>query len=124
MTATYAVAYAALFGLAFGSFINAAIDRIPRGRSLNGRSACDGCGRALRAWELVPLMSYTALRGRCASCGASIGVRTPIVEGGTGVAFAAAFAVLAPAAAIATCALFVVCVIAIGVVAERRGARR
>src|SRR3990172_4893202 len=102
------VAYAALFGLAFGSFINAAIDRLPRRRSLNGRSACDGCGRVLRAWELVPVLSYVALRGRCGSCRASIGVRTPVVEGGTGVAFAMAFAELAPAAAIATCALFVV----------------
>ncbi len=118
------VAYAALFGLAFGSFINAAIDRIPRGRSLNGRSACDGCGRALRPWELVPVLSYIALRGRCGSCQASIGVRTPIIEAASGAAFAAAFAELALPAAVATCALFVVCFVALGVAAERRGARR
>lgn len=118
------VAYAALFGLAFGSFINAAIDRIPRGRSLNGRSACGGCGRVLRAWELVPVLSYIALRGQCASCGAGIGVRTPVVEGATGAAFAAAFAELAPAVAVATCALFVACAIALGVATERRRSRR
>jgi leader peptidase (prepilin peptidase)/N-methyltransferase len=118
------VAYAALFGLAFGSFINAAIDRVPRGRSLNGRSACDGCGRALRPWELVPVLSYVALRGRCSSCGTGIGARTPLVEGATGAAFAAAFFGLTPAAAVATCALFVACAIGIGVVAERRRAGR
>ncbi len=118
------VAYAALFGLAFGSFVNAAIDRIPRGRSLNGRSACDGCGRALRACELVPVVSYVALRGRCASCGRTIGARTPVVEAATGAAFAAAFAGLATATAVATCALFVVFAIALGVAAEHRGARR
>ena len=118
------VTYAALFGLAFGSFINAAIDRIPRGRSLNGRSACDGCRRVLRAWELVPVLSYIILRGRCSSCGASIGARTAIIEAASAAAFAAAFAELGIAAATATCAAFVVCVIALGVAATRRGARR
>jgi leader peptidase (prepilin peptidase) / N-methyltransferase len=118
------IAYAVLFGLAFGSFINAAIDRIPRGRSLNGHSACQGCGRSLRPWELVPVLSYIALRGRCASCGVRIGARTPVIEAASGAAFAAAFAGLSLPAAIVTCALFVVCVIVTGVAVERRGAGR
>jgi leader peptidase (prepilin peptidase)/N-methyltransferase len=73
--------YAGLFGLALGSFINAAIDRLPRRQPMGGRSRCDACGHALRPWELVPVVSYVALRGRCGSCRAPIGVRTPLVEG-------------------------------------------
>jgi leader peptidase (prepilin peptidase)/N-methyltransferase len=115
--------YAALFGLAFGSFVNAAIDRIPRGRSLNGRSACDACGRTLRAWELVPVVSYAILRGRCATCHAGISARAPLIEAASGAAFAAAFMALAAPAAVATCAVFVVGTIAAGVLAEKRGVR-
>lgn len=111
--------YPALFGLAFGSFVNAAIERIPRGASLNGRSRCDDCRRPLRAWELVPLLSYIVLRGRCASCGASIGVRTPAIEALCGGAFVAAFWALAAPAAIAVSAAFVAVVIALGVALEK-----
>lgn len=107
--------YAAMFGLAFGSFVNAAIERIPRGESLNGRSHCDGCHRALRAWELIPVLSFVALRGRCSSCGVAIGLRTPLVEGICAAAFVAAFWMLAVPVAVATCAGFVAIVVAIGV---------
>ncbi len=115
--------YAVLFGVAFGSFVNAAIERIPRGASLNGRSRCDGCRRPLGAWELVPLLSYAVLRGRCASCGASIGMRTPAIEALCGGAFVAAFWALAAPAAVAVSAAFVTVVIALGVALEKRGAR-
>ncbi len=113
--------YAAMFGLAFGSFVNAAIERIPRSESLNGRSHCDGCHRALRAWELVPVVSYVALRGRCSSCGIAIGLRTPLVEGMCTAAFVAAFWMLAVPVAVATCAGFVAIVVAIGVAFVKRG---
>lgn len=42
---------------------------------LRGRSACDGCGRTLRAAELVPLLGWAWGRGRCRSCGARIDAR-------------------------------------------------
>jgi leader peptidase (prepilin peptidase)/N-methyltransferase len=116
--------YAALFGLAFGSFVNAAIDRIPRGRSLNGRSACDACGRTLRAWELVPVLSFLLLRGRCSTCHAAISARTPLIELATGAAFAAMFGALAAPAAIAACAVFVAAAITAGIMIEKRGVQR
>ena len=116
--------YAALFGLAFGSFVNAAVDRVPRGRSLNGRSCCDACSRTLRWWELIPVVSYALLRGRCATCHAGISMRAPIVEAACGAAFAAAFAALAPAAAVATCAGFVAIATAAGIMIDQRGVRR
>ncbi len=115
--------YAALFGLAFGSFVNAVIERIPRGESLNGRSHCDGCRRALRAWELIPLLSYLALRGRCSSCGDAIGLRTPMVEGLCAAAFVASFWTFAAPAAVAASAGFVAVVIALGVAFVKREVR-
>ncbi|PAX06674.1 prepilin peptidase [Sphingomonas lenta] len=63
----------ALVGAIVGSFLATLVVRWPEGRSVvAGRSACDGCGRPLRAWELVPLVSALGLRGRCAACGRRI----------------------------------------------------
>ncbi|MGH2621344.1 MAG: prepilin peptidase [Anaerolineales bacterium] len=77
-----------LFGVILGSFLNVCIDRIPRGESLAaGRSHCDRCGRSLPALELIPVISYLALRGRCRQCGVRIPLRVPLVELGTGVLF-------------------------------------
>ena len=60
-------------GLILGSFIAALVVRWPEGRSVaGGRSACDACGRTLRAVELVPLVSAAWQRGRCRGCGAAI----------------------------------------------------
>lgn len=68
------VAAAAIVGAIVGSFLGAALERMPEGRSIvTGRSACQGCGKVLSAIELVPVLSWAALRGRCASCGSAIG---------------------------------------------------
>lgn len=62
-----------IVGAVFGSFIATIAIRWPAGRSVSaGRSACDGCGRTLAAWELVPVVSFVALRGRCRTCGTRI----------------------------------------------------
>jgi len=80
---------AGIFGLAIGSFLNVCIDRLPRGESLvHSRSHCEGCSRQLAAGELVPVLSYLVLRGRCRSCGARIPRRLPCVEAATGLIFA------------------------------------
>jgi len=76
-----AVVLAALVGLVIGSHLATVALRWPEGRSAAaGRSACDGCERTLRWWELVPLLSWAALRGRCRRCGAPIDVRHPLTE--------------------------------------------
>ena len=70
-----------VLGLVFGSFIATVAIRWPEGRSaLAGRSECDGCGRTLTAIELVPLISYIALRGRCRGCGGRIEPAHPATE--------------------------------------------
>ncbi len=80
---------AAIFGLTVGSFLNVCIDRLPRGESIStGRSHCEGCGRQLTARELVPVVSYLMLKGRCSSCGAQIPRRLPLVEIATALVFA------------------------------------
>ena len=115
------VAYATLFGLAFGSFANAAIDRIPRGISLVGRSHCDGCDRALRAWELIPVVSFAILRGICGSCSGAIGIRTLIVEVACALSCAAAFAAFSVPVAFAVSGAVIGVLISGGVVMEKRG---
>jgi prepilin signal peptidase PulO-like enzyme (type II secretory pathway) len=105
---------AAMFGLAFGSFANATVGRTRTGRSVLARSRCDGCTRVLSAWELVPVISYLLLRGRCATCGERIGARTLAVEGACGVAFGIAFVALGPLMAALACAVFVGLLVVMG----------
>ena len=65
---------AAIAGAAIGSFIGTALVRLPDDRSIvTGRSACDSCGAPIAARDLVPLLSWLALRGRCRACGTGIG---------------------------------------------------
>ncbi|HUA92129.1 MAG TPA: prepilin peptidase [Terracidiphilus sp.] len=73
--------FAALSGLAFGSFLNVCITRWPQGESIvRPRSRCRNCERTLTWWENIPLVSWLTLHGRCRTCGAWIGWRYPIVE--------------------------------------------
>lgn len=89
--------FAALAGAAFGSFIGAALVRLPDDRSiLTGRSACDSCGAPIAARDLVPLLSWLALRGQCRACGALIGWWQPGCEF-AGAVIGAAAVLLAPA---------------------------
>lgn len=112
--------YAALFGLAFGSFVNAAIDRIPRGRSLNGGSRCDSCGIALKPLQLIPIASYLIQRGRCVACRAPIGARTPIVETGFAIVFVTLFETLPLAFAAPAAAAFIAAIIGAGAALRKR----
>ena len=76
---------AAAYGLVLGSFLNVVIYRLPRGMSIvRPRSHCPACGRMVRWYDNVPILSYLALRGRCRSCGAPISPRYPLVEATTG----------------------------------------
>jgi len=86
------IALVAVVGSLIGSFANVVVYRWPRGESVvRPRSRCPGCGRTLSPIDLVPVLSWLALRGRCRTCGARISPRYPAVEAG----FALAFGVLA-----------------------------
>lgn len=70
-----------VLGLVFGSFIATIAVRWPARRSVaDGRSACDHCGDTLSGYELVPVLSYAVLLGRCASCRAPIRPIHVVVE--------------------------------------------
>jgi leader peptidase (prepilin peptidase)/N-methyltransferase len=73
--------FAALFGLAFGSFLNVCLSRWPNDENVvSPRSHCRSCYHVLSWWENVPLLSWLALGGRCRKCRAWIGWRYPLVE--------------------------------------------
>lgn len=79
----------ALLGLAVGSFLNLCIDRLPGGQSIiSPPSHCPACDHRLGVLDLVPLLSYLWLRGRCRYCRAPIPLRLPLVELATGLLFA------------------------------------
>lgn len=94
---------AGLLGLVVGSFLNVVIHRLPimmqaqwvaQAAEIEGRdppaqppynllrppSRCPGCERPITALQNIPLLSWVALRGRCAGCGVAISVRYPLVE--------------------------------------------
>jgi len=74
-------AFATVLGLVMGSFLNCLAWRLVRGESvLKGRSRCDACGHALGPGDLVPVLSWLALRGRCRYCGAPVSPRCPLSE--------------------------------------------
>jgi leader peptidase (prepilin peptidase)/N-methyltransferase len=64
-----------------GSFMGVLIVRLPSGmRVVKTRSVCVGCGTTLDPRDLVPLLSFVAMRGRCRRCGAPIGLFHPAIE--------------------------------------------
>lgn len=68
-------------GLIVGSFINALSFRWGTGRKIAlTRSACMRCGHVLRANDLIPLVSYFYLKGKCRYCSSKISVQYPLVE--------------------------------------------
>ncbi|MBI2912273.1 MAG: prepilin peptidase [Chloroflexi bacterium] len=98
------VGFAGLIGLFVGSFLNVCIDRIPEGQSLLWpASHCQGCGAPIATYDLMPVINYLWLRGRCRACRAGISWRMPVVELATGIGFAAAIVTwgVSPAAAVA-----------------------
>jgi leader peptidase (prepilin peptidase)/N-methyltransferase len=81
---TIEVVFAVLIGLAFGSFLNVCISRLPRHASvLRPPSHCPRCKAPIAIRDNVPLVSYFLLRGRCRNCRKRIAWRYPFVEAGT-----------------------------------------
>lgn len=77
-----------VFGLVIGSFLTVLIDRIPRGESVVWKpSHCDFCKKPLRWFELFPLLSFLAFRGRCLRCKKKLSWQYPFVESVTALGF-------------------------------------
>jgi len=80
-----------IIGLVIGSFLNAALWRVKVGKSLGGRSMCVNCKKELLARDLVPLISFLLLRGKCRNCKVKISWQYPAVELVTALLFCLAF---------------------------------
>ncbi len=77
----YFVLLAAVLGASLGSFLNCAAWRIVHGESfLKGRSHCTTCGHALGFLDLIPVLSWVFLKGKCRYCGEKIPARYPLTE--------------------------------------------
>jgi len=80
-------------GLVLGSFLNVLIYRLPRGESIVWPgSHCVTCGHQLGILDLVPLVSYMSLRGRCRYCGKKISRQYPLIEIATAVLWVLVYA--------------------------------
>ncbi len=81
--------FATTFGLAVGSFINVVGDRLPVGQSIAyPPSHCPACDAPIRRRDLIPVVSYMLLRGKCRDCSAKIPIRVFLIEIVVGLLFA------------------------------------
>src|SRR4030042_6677718 len=90
MTLFYFIIF--IFGLAVGSFLNSIIYRLQARESfLFQRSYCPHCKIKLNWQELIPLLSFLALKGRCRNCKNRISFQYPLVELATAGLFVLAY---------------------------------
>lgn len=80
-----------LLGLIIGSFINAFSFRYNSGKSILTRSVCFSCGKEIYNRDLIPLLSFILLKGKCRFCHSKISFQYPIVEIISGLAFLATY---------------------------------
>lgn len=83
-----------ILGLVVGSFLNVLGLRWNSGLSIGGRSFCVVCRKKLHWWELIPVMSFVGLRGRCSECKTKISWQYPLVELWTGLIFVSIYLAL------------------------------
>lgn len=83
-----AITLLVILGLALGSFVNAFVWRFHEGKDwINARSMCTKCQRELKARDLVPILSWVWLRGKCRYCHNKISVQYPIIEASVTILF-------------------------------------
>ncbi len=86
----YAVIF--IYGIVIGSFLNVVIYRVPKKENIVVvNSHCMNCGYQLSWYDLVPIFSWLALRGKCRKCGDKISVQYPLIEALNGVLYMVVF---------------------------------
>lgn len=85
------VIFVFILGTVFGSFGNVLILRLPAGESISGRSRDKHTGKTLRAWELIPIVSFLFLRGRSRYSGKRLSLQYPLIEAASGILFVVAW---------------------------------
>ena len=80
--------YIFILGLLIGSFLNVCIYRIPRGESISyPPSHCTSCGNNIKYYDLIPVLSWVILKGKCRNCDERISIRYALIEFGTAILF-------------------------------------
>jgi len=80
------LAFALVFGLVVGSFLNVVILRLPQGMSITApRSRCPKCKKLISWYDNIPVLSWIFLGGRCRHCHKKISSRYPFIEAATGI---------------------------------------
>lgn len=80
-----------IIGLFFGSFLNLLADRLSRNEKITGRSYCENCKKTLSWKDLVPLLSFAVLNGKCRYCKARLSYQYPFAELLTAILFVLTF---------------------------------
>ncbi|WP_186429414.1 A24 family peptidase [Clostridium sp. BSD9I1] len=77
-----------IFGTIIGSFLNVCIYRMPKNQSIAyPPSHCTNCNNNLKPYDLIPILSYILLKGRCRYCREKVSERYPIIEFLTGILY-------------------------------------
>ncbi len=109
-----------VFGVLVGSFLNVLILRIPEGEDFVRESShCPRCGRVLEFYELIPILSYVAQKGKCRGCFAGISVQYPLVEAANGFLWLLVFSQLGFTLHSLCCAIVASLLLAISVIDVR-----
>jgi leader peptidase (prepilin peptidase)/N-methyltransferase len=110
-----AIVLIVVIGLAWGSFLNVVIYRLPEHISLwRPRSFCPRCKRPIPFYENIPLLSYIILRGKCRACGGRIAPSYLIVEVATPASFVLLYVLKGPGLSFIASCLFASGLIALG----------
>lgn len=77
-----------IYGAIFGSFFNVVIFRVPKKESIIHHSShCPKCMETIKPYDLIPIVSYLILGGKCRNCKSPISKRYPIIESLTGISY-------------------------------------
>jgi leader peptidase (prepilin peptidase)/N-methyltransferase len=77
-----------MFGSCIGSFLNVAVYRLPRKKSLSlPPSFCPNCGHFIRWYDNIPVFGWLKLGGKCRDCRMPISIRYPLIEAAIGLLF-------------------------------------
>ncbi len=77
-----------LFGIVIGSFLNVCIFRIPKKEDIvKTGSHCMSCGYRLKWYDMIPVFSFLALRGKCRKCKTKLSVQYPLIEAANGILY-------------------------------------
>jgi leader peptidase (prepilin peptidase)/N-methyltransferase len=108
-----------ILGLCVGSFLNVLIFRFGFSERSSSRSRCMACDQELAWHDLLPVVSFSLLSGRCRACGSALSVQYPLVELALGALFLLCVLFVPPVfslwSVVAFIALLVFCAALVGV---------